>query len=110
MIIVADSNDAQEVKFIPRELYTGTGFANFTDKQTKETFEYEVTLVVDRYYNYFSEAMADLIEGHNYDVSIGYGATEIYSALALCTNQSTYSVHNGDFTERTTVNDYVIYE
>lgn len=110
MIVVLDSDTAQEVKFIPRELYEGTGFANFKDKTTKETFTYAVQLLIDRYYNYFSFAMTDLVEGHTYDVSIGYGSTTTYKGFALCTNQSTYSVHNNDFTERSTTNDYIIYE
>ena len=110
MIIVQDTDSAQEVKFIPRELYSGVGVATFTDKTTKEVFTYSVDLLIDRYYVYFSEAMTDLLEDHSYEVIITDGTNEIYRALAFCTNQSGYSINNGQFTERTTTNDYIILE
>lgn len=108
MTILQDTDTPQTVKFIPRVLNTGTGFATFTDKTTKEVFTYAVTLTIDRYYNEFTHALTDLVEGHTYTLSFGKDADETFRGFALCTNQSEYSVHDGEYTERTTTNDYII--
>jgi hypothetical protein len=108
MHIIQDSDDAQTLTIIPRELRDGAGFISFTDKTTKETFTYNGTWTIDRYYNQMSIAMPDLIEGHTYTISCGYDAVEIYRGFALCTNQTTYSLHDGEYTERTSTNDYII--
>jgi hypothetical protein len=110
MLIVSDSDSAQEVKFIPRSLTEGVATAYFIDKTSKTSYSYSVTLFKDRYYLYFSEAMADLVEGHTYEFYVKSGSDELYRGFALCTNQSNYSINNGEFTQRSTTNDYIILE
>ena len=111
MIRLQETGDTQTVKFIPRTSSAGSGTAYFIDQTSGTEYSYAVTITADRHYNQFVVAMSDLVEDHYYDVVIhDSGASEIYRGLAFVTNQSTYDINNGVFTERSTTNDFIEYE
>jgi hypothetical protein len=123
MILIEPSTEIQsDVSFIAREIYTGTATATFTDKTTKESFAYTVTIATatNGYKSYFTPIgaiMDDVVHGHTYTLVVTYDDrgtdVELFRGLCLCTNQtdggqSVYDPNSGEFTERTTTNDYII--
>ena len=110
MIKLQESASAQTVKFISRSLVTGAGKVYFIDEETKTRYEYDVTYVTDVNHTTFSKAMPDLKEDKNYLFIAEQTDVELYRGNVFVTNLSDYSINNGAFEERETVNDFIVYE
>lgn len=113
MIVLQEVATAQTVSFIAREEYEGAGVAYFTDETTQEVFTYVVSFLMDRYYTYFTRILGDLKQDHEYSFLVtktGAEEIEIFRGKVFCTNQIDYSINNGAFIERTSTNDFIIYE
>ena len=109
MILLQETASEQDVKFIGRELYSGSGYVHITDELLNTTTEYNsVTFFIDRHYTTFSLAMPVLKEDRKFVIVAGYGATELYRGNIFVTNQSNYSINNGLFTERSTTNQFIV--
>ena len=110
MIILTTSTSAQEVKFIASTDQTGSAGIELLDETTGVCDKATVTLYLDRYYTYFSNAFTSLKEGRNYLLTVKVNTVEIFRGKIFVTDQSDYSIHNGDYTERSTINEYLTYE
>lgn len=114
-MILQDKDTNQTVKFVSRNLASGSGTVTFWDEETNESYGYEVALLTDTYYTYFTNALPDLVEEHDYLMIVENGTDEIYRTKVFVTNQlsnidDVYSVNNNQYTERTTENKYLVYE
>ena len=109
MIIFEESVSNQTIYFIPREY--AADVLTLTDEQTNETFTYNITPLVSDHYLVVTETF-DTIEGHTYRLKVYNGSDVVYRDMVFCTNQtlSTFSVNNGEYTQSSSNNDYIIYE
>ena len=110
MILLQETGSAQLVQFIGRSEATGAAKAYFTNEETNTTYTYDVTLSTSTNYTQFTEVLGDLLEDKNYFLIVEQSNTELYRGNVFVTNQSGYSINNGEFLERTTTNDFLVYE
>ena len=110
MIILTTSTSPQEVKFIARTNDTGSAGIELLDETTGDCSKASVTLYLDRYYTYFSTAFTSLKEGRNYLLIVKVSSVEIAREKIFVTDQSDYSIQNGEYTTRSTTNEYLTYE
>ena len=101
MIIVSETTEVNEIRFIPRE---GIVFnAVLTDEVTNEEVTELLTFTTDGYYTVCS-LNTDLIDQRRYNLKIyssGVGAPLelLYNDILFCSTQdnSNYSISNGEF-------------
>ena len=115
MIVLQETVSSQTIKFIPRELFAGSVDVVLRDKQLNTTTTYNMTTTVDRYY-IESSGVFTLKEDRGYFMQVFKTggqtlANLLFRSEVFVTNQvlANYSINAGDFTERETTNDYVVY-
>ena len=116
MIVLTDSASSQSFTVIPRS-YTATSIViveEGTDVDTTYTptfsrVDYDGT--VDAEGTYLKIAGIVTLEQDKFYTLTVYNNTDIiHKNRIFCTNQSTYSINNGNYTQNTTSNDFIIYE
>jgi len=109
MIYLQETANSQNVKFIARSLQVGTATSVFTDETENTSTTDTVTLVTDRYYTYFDQAIPELQEERDYMLTVTHNSVEIFKSKVFVTNQTLadYSVNNNFFTERVTTNTFI---
>lgn len=107
MIILEQSASPQTFKVIPRTL-EATSMV-ITDEAENTSVTINITPTIVSYYLSITETLT-LIDGRDYTVTIYNGADIVYKDKIFCTSQSaeTYSINNGEYTENTTNNEFVI--
>jgi hypothetical protein len=107
MIVLRATEDAQSLKFIPRE-YNADKVV-LTDESTNTSVEILATFVKDKYYLQ-SDIVFDLIEGRFYNLTIYNGTDIVYKDKVFCTNQNVlnYSINKDRYTSNVTDNSYII--
>ena len=108
MIYLQETASAQTVKFLARSLSTGTATSVFLDETEGTTTTDTVSLLSDRYYTYFSQAIPELQEDRHYILTVTASSIEIFRGKVFVTNQTVidYSINNGVYTERSTTNEF----
>jgi hypothetical protein len=106
MIVLKQSEIAQEFKVIPRELEATTMI--ITNEATGGSTTYEIEPAIDRYYLVISK-IVELFENNFYQLKIFNGAKEIYFGRIFCTNQtvSDFDLNKGVYKTRESNNDYI---
>ena len=110
MIILQETGTAQSFNFIPRSDTYNT--LTITDEQTNESTNVTITTnVVGEYYNTIT-ATFSLKEGHFYTLKLKQNTDVVFYDKVFCTNQSipVFSVNDGQYTPKTSTNDFIIYE
>lgn len=99
MIVLRESNSAQEVRFVPTRRNAGNTLFLRNETTNVET-EYSITCTQESYYLTFSEILT-LEEGHFYTMTIKQGDELIFRDKVFCTNQTigTYSVNNNEYVQ-----------
>ena len=99
MIVLRESNLAQEVRFVPTRRNAGNKLY-LTNETTNVTTEYDITCTQTSYYLTFSKILT-LEEGHFYTMVVKQNSELIYRDKIFCTNQTieTYSVNNGAYVQ-----------
>jgi len=106
MIILQDTTNTQSFSIIPR-FYTAESIS-FTSESTGATLSYAVTPVLDRYYHVIS-GVFNLVEGNYYTLKVYDDSNEVvYRDKVFVTNQTTYSVNDGEYITHTTDNEFII--
>ena len=112
-MVLKETTSPQEVKFIPRKFSPLDVKITLRDEQLNTSTSFLTTLSVDRYYAYF-EAILDLKEDRHYVMEITEDVDNptfeqfYYIAKVFCTNQTDYSINDGQYTPRETTNDYIV--
>jgi len=117
-IILKEQAGSQTFKIIPRS-YTADsmnikgqeGTTNYLITPTRVDFDD----TVDASGLYMSIAkIVSLKEGQQYRLTVLNGSDVVYEDMIFCTNQTIgngdFTINNGEYTDRSTDNDYVIYE
>ena len=99
MIVLRESNSAQEVRFVPTRRNAGNTLFLRNETTNVET-QYSITCTQESYYLTFSKILS-LEEGHFYTMIIKQGSELIFRDKVFCTNQTigTYSVNNNEYVQ-----------
>jgi hypothetical protein len=99
MIVLRESNSAQEVRFVPTRRNAGNTLFLKNETTNVET-QYSITCTQESYYLTFSKILA-LKEGHFYTMTIKQGSELIFRDKVFCTNQiiGTYSVNKDQYVQ-----------
>lgn len=113
-MVLKETTDPQEVKFIPRKYEPLTDvLVTLRDEQTNTSTTLVTSLVIDRYYVSFTEVL-DLKEDRHYVMEITDNVIDpqvedfYYIAKVFCTNQDDYSINDGQYQARQTDNEYIV--
>lgn len=99
MIVLRESNIAQEVRFVPTRRNAGNTLFLCNETTNVET-EYSITCTQESYYLTFSKVLV-LEEGHFYTMTIKQDDELIFRDKVFCTNQTigTYSVNKDEYVQ-----------
>lgn len=110
-MILRETDQAQNVYITPKSNYVTS--IDVLCQETNVNINYEVSEVfIKSYYVYFTLVL-DLKEGFNYTIKAKNASDEvIYYGYAYCTNQTieNYSINSGEYVQRETTNEYIVYE
>lgn len=110
MIILQESASAQSFKCIPRSNTYNT--LTITDEQTNVSTN--VTIASSVVGSYFTtiNAVFSLKQGHFYTLKLKQNTDVVFYDRIFCTNQSIadFSVNTGQYTQKSSNNDFIIYE
>jgi hypothetical protein len=99
------SASSQTFKIIPRTLAATSMI--LTDESTGISVTYSITPTIDRYYLVISKIVS-LVEGRNYTLSVLNSATEVFKGKVFCTNQTDFSINDGEYIQNSTNNNFII--
>ena len=109
MTILTTSLLAQEIKIIPRGSFS---VLEITDEQTNVTTVIDLISVI--YGDYYTTILAlfELIENHNYTLTLKEGTSVMFKGKIFCTDQElfTFSVNNNKYISNATTNEFIVYE
>ena len=113
-MVLRETTDPQEVRFIPRKYAPIDVKVTLRDEQTNTSTSFTTTLTIDRYYVYFTEVL-DLKEDRHYVMEVTDDVVSpsqveefYYIAKVFCTNQTDYSINDGQYEPRETTNEYIV--
>lgn len=111
-MIVLNTSPSKLFKIIPRTQVVGTVYYTLKDEQLATSIEGTATSTTDRYYSQI-DCTLNLLEGRYYMMdfySDSMRTTLIHRVKIFCTDQdkNEYNMLDGDYTQRTTTNDYII--
>ena len=139
MIVLTTDTTAQTFSFIPRvedfdidvfpiqdeqtnvifnfpvnTSYTDYNKLELTDEQTNTSVTYNVSsFTTTEYYHTITLAFSGLIEGHKYIMRIYRDSktnTRFLGKVLVTDNSLPYSINDGVYNQKTTDNDFIIYE
>ena len=110
MIILQEVGTTQSIYFIPRSDAYNT--LTVTDEQTNVSTNVTIASSSIGEYYHTINAVFSLKQGHFYTLRVKQNTDVVFYDKVFCTNQSipTFSVNTGQYTERNTTNDFIIYE
>lgn len=108
MIILKETTDPQELKYIAREPVTTK--IQLVNETTQEGVEIDVTSTTDRYYTVLSTVLS-LKEGNFYRLTAFNGVRVVYLDKIFCTNQptETYTTNKLNYITKDSDNGYITY-
>ena len=114
MIVLEPITTTQSFYATLREFSTLPNKMLITDKETNISDEVDITVANGDYTQLISFDYDKLIEGHLYRLEVYYNTIEDlrWRGLMFITSQSvdSYTINNNTYEEKTTTNDFIIYE
>jgi|TARA_R110002020_G_scaffold22917_7_gene76828 hypothetical protein len=113
MIVLQETNNAQNINFIPREYTAGASYTfNIVDEtQNKSVYSQATTGVTQNlYYNRYSASFTTLKQGIYYMLTVLSGTNVIFKDKIYCTNQTDlpqYTINSGEYTSNDTTNEFI---
>lgn len=109
MIVLQETTNSQEVKFIPREYQADTIILR--NETTDETTTYNITATQSGYYLVVDDVFT-LKENNFYFMTVKNGSDIVYRDKIYCTNQviADYTVNQSEYDNYDSTNDYITYE
>ena len=113
MIVLLESNNAQNINFIPREYISGASYTiNIVDETKNKNVYSQATTAISKnlYYNKYSAAFTNLKQGVYYMLTILSGTIVIFKDKIYCTNQTNlpeYTINSGQYTPNNTTNEFI---
>ena len=104
MIILKPISTDQTLKFIGRENVCDSIVLRDEQDNTEVTINASFSVVG---YYLSADIIFDLKEDRFYNLTAYNGSNVIYKDKIFCTNQTNYSIHNGDYTQHSSNNDYI---
>lgn len=113
MIVLKESNNAQNINFIPREYISGASYTiNIVDETKNKNVYTQATTAISQvlYYNRFNASFTTLKQGIYYMITILSGTNVIFKDKIYCTNQTNlpqYTINSGEYTSNVTTNEFI---
>ena len=109
MILLKETNIAQSLTFIPRELQATTIILR--NETTGKEVNISATFILSDYY-LTTTSIFDLKENTFYNLTIKNNNSIVYRDKVFCTNQNsdTYTVNQNQYVSNVTDNEFKIYE
>jgi len=109
MIVLQETVNSQEVRFIPRSYNADTII--LTNETTKVSTIYNITFTIEGYYLLVDDVFT-LEQGNFYRMVVKNGSEVVYRDKIFCTNQAIgdYTVNVSEYDNYNSDNDYITYE
>lgn len=105
MVKLLKQNTSQSFNIIPRVYVADT--LTLKNETTGVETEYEITPLTNSYFMYIT-ATLDLTEDTFYVLKVFNNGEEVFRDRAFCTNQTDYSINEGQYVTYTTTNEFVV--
>ena len=113
MIVLKETNSAQNIDFIPRQFIANASYTfNIVDETKNKNVYSQATTSVSQnlYYNRYNASFTALKQGIYYMLTILSGTEVIYKDKIYCTNQTNlpqYTINSGEYTSNVTTNEFI---
>lgn len=113
MIVLKETNNAQNINFIPRLYVSGASYTfNIVDETKNKNVYSQATTSVSQnlYYNRYTAAFTTLKQGVYYMLTVLSGAEVIFKDKIYCTNQTNlpqYTINSGEYVSNVTTNEFI---
>ena len=113
MIILKETNNNQNVDFIPRQFTQGASYTfNIVDETKNKNVYSQATTSVSQslYYNRYTDSFTALKQGIYYMLTVLSGTEVIFKDKIYCTNQTNlpqYTINSGEYVSNVTTNEFI---
>jgi len=109
MIILQESGSAQNIDFIPRSFVSGGSYVvTIDDEQTGKNIHNATTTSITEvlYFNRYNATFTTK-QDNFYVLTIKSSSDVIFKDRIFCTNQTDYSINNGEYQQTESNNDFI---
>lgn len=109
MIILRPIAEAQSFNIIPRSYFMDV--MTIKDEMSGQMFTYNIEPQLISYYAVITQAL-ELVEGNFYKLTVFNNGSVVYRDKIFCTAQDvdTYSLNKDEYVEKSSDNDFIIFE